>query len=334
MLIDSFKRKITYLRLSLTDRCNLRCRYCMPHGMPHKLDHEEILKYEEFLIIVKAAVTQGVKKVRLTGGEPLTRKGLLPFIHDINNLPEKPDLWLTTNGVLLQDMAESLHQAGIRGVNVSLDSLNRENFQAITGFDQFDQVWQGIETALSNGFDKVKLNVVSIRGINDHEIQDFAALSLKLPLEVRFIEYMPMGQVGFWSKEKFISTKEVMEKITEIGPLTPVPGLESDGPSLKYKLPNSIGSLGFISPISQHFCSACNRIRLTADGKLRLCLHSNKELDLKSAIRTGASQEEINAILRNGVMEKPQKHALENSIHPTRETPPPASNRAMNLIGG
>ncbi|MBW1710786.1 MAG: GTP 3',8-cyclase MoaA [Deltaproteobacteria bacterium] len=327
MLIDSYQRKLNYLRLSITDRCNFNCVYCMPHGMRFKLAHEDILTYEEFLVIARAAVSEGVTKIRLTGGEPLVRKNLIKFITDLSELPSPPELCLTTNGLLLDDLADDLYKAGISRINISLDSLDPDNFKSITGHDEFDRVWRGMETALSRGFKQVKLNTVVIRGHNDHELADFARLSLDRPLEVRFIEYMPMGTVGYWSQDKFVSNAEMKESLAPLGALTPVESGNGDGPASKFRLPGAKGLVGLISPVTQHFCSSCNRLRLTADGKIRLCLHSNQEVDIKTPLRSGASEAELAAFLRRAVINKPQRHHLDQSLdHP--------SNRAMNLIGG
>ncbi|MBW2623216.1 MAG: GTP 3',8-cyclase MoaA [Deltaproteobacteria bacterium] len=326
-MVDSFKREITYLRLSITDRCNLRCQYCMPQGMTSKLPHEDILTYEEFLRLAEIAVEEGVSKIRLTGGEPLVRRNFLDLVSELHKLPGLLNLCLTTNGILLSEMAEPLAAAGIGWVNISLDSLKPEKFQQITGFDNFHQVWQGVESALSVGFEAVKINVVAIRGMNDQELIDFARLTLERPLDVRFIEYMPMGAVGYWSAERFISSSRIKENLSPLGPLTPVLSTEKDGPVKKYRLPDGRGTLGFISALSDHFCASCNRIRLTADGKLRLCLHSNRELDLKTPLRQGATREELTDILRQAVRGKPAQHHLGEKIHPS-------SNRSMNLIGG
>ena len=327
MLVDSYKRKISYLRLSITDRCNLRCRYCMPQGMFSKLLHEDILTYEEYLEIAKILVEEGVSKIRLTGGEPLVRRNLLDFISELNKLSKQPQLCLTTNGVLLSEMAENLVAAGISWVNISLDTLEPENFKRITGLDQFHQVWQGVQTALSAGFESVKINTVTIRGVNEHELMEFARLSLEEPLEIRFIEYMPLGAVGYWSPERFLSSSQVKDIISPLGPLTPVLSGERDGPVKKYRLPDGRGTIGFISALSDHFCSGCNRIRLTADGKLRLCLHSNQELDIKTPLREGATRAELSNLLRQAVQDKPAQHLLGRKINR-------ASNRSMNLIGG
>jgi len=299
----------------------------MPQGITSKLRHEDILTYEEFFRLVEIAVEEGVTKIRLTGGEPTVRRNFVDFVSQLNTIPGLSNLCLTTNGVLLPDMAEPLAAAGIKWINISLDSLKPQKFERITGFDKFHQVWQGIETALSLGFEAVKINVVAIQGENDQEFIDFARLTLERPLDVRFIEYMPMGAVGYWSEERFISSGQIKELLTPLGPLTPVPSTDKDGPVKKYRLPDSRGTVGFISALSDHFCATCNRIRLTADGKLRLCLHSNQELDLKTSLRQGATRQELTDILRQAVLNKPARHLLNEKIHPS-------SNRSMNLIGG
>ena len=327
MLIDSFKRHITYLRLSLTDRCNLRCRYCMPEEGVDKLSHQEILSYEEFLRVARAAASEGMTKIRLTGGEPLVRKGILGFIEKLAAIPGIMDLRLTTNGVLLAPMAEDLLKAGIRRVNISLDSLKPETFGYITGRNEFYSVWNGLEKALEAGFDLIKLNCVPIRGVNDHEIEDFARLTLEKPIEVRFIEFMPLGRHGFWSPDRIVSTDEIKQRLSALGPLTGLPHKDTEGPANVFRLPDSLGSVGFISPITDHFCATCNRLRLTADGKLRLCLLSELEMDLKSALRSDAGLEELAALLRSAVKKKPGAHLLNEEI-------PASSGREMNLIGG
>ena len=327
MLVDSFQRPITYLRLSLTDRCNLRCRYCMPEGGVPKIRHEDILSYEEFLRVACAAASEGMTKVRLTGGEPLIRKGLLDFTAQLSAMPGIADLRLTTNGVLLSDMAADILTAGIRRVNISLDSLDRETFKRIAGRDEFDRVWAGLEAALAAGFDRVKINTVLIRGYNDHEIEGFARLSLDRPIEVRFIEFMPLGRMDFWTPDKLVPINEIKKRLEPLGELIPEPTDTREGPAQVFRLPGASGRLGFISPMTDHFCATCNRLRLTADGKLRLCLLSNLEIDLKTPLRSGASQEDMVEILRDAVRSKPKGHFLNQDRNA-------ASGRSMNRIGG
>ncbi|MEW5721666.1 MAG: GTP 3',8-cyclase MoaA [Thermodesulfobacteriota bacterium] len=327
MLVDSFHRHITYLRLSLTDRCNLRCRYCMPEGGVEKLDHSQVLTYEEFLRVAQAAASAGVTKIRLTGGEPLVRKDIINFIRELARVPGVLDLRLTTNGVLLPRMARNLLQAGIKRVNVSLDSLDRETYRRLTGCDEFETVWRGIETALAEGFDQVKINCVPIRGYNEQEILDFARLTLNRPLEVRFIEFMPLGYSSFWSEDKVVSALEIKEQLSRLGELTPEPRRHTEGPAQVYRLTGAKGAVGFISPITDHFCGTCNRLRLTADGKLRLCLLSRNEIDLKSHLRNGAGPEEIVKLLEEAVRLKPKGHPLDKDHYAS-------GRRTMNLIGG
>ncbi|MFH1137212.1 MAG: GTP 3',8-cyclase MoaA [Pseudomonadota bacterium] len=327
MLIDSFQRHISYLRLSLTDRCNLRCRYCMPEQGVKKLGHDEILSYEEFLTAARAAAAEGMTKIRLTGGEPLVRKGILEFIEKLAAIPGIMDLRLTTNGVLLGPMARDLLRAGIKRVNVSLDSLDPRTFEYISGRNEFNRVWAGLEKALEAGFDLIKVNCVPIRGINDHEIEAFARLSLEKPIEVRFIEFMPLGRHCFWSPDRITPTAEIKKRLAAMGELTPEPHRASEGPANVFRLPQAQGSVGFISPMTDHFCGTCNRLRLTADGKLRLCLLSELEMDLKPLLRSGAGLEEISAFLRDAVKLKPGAHLLSEEL-------PVVSGREMNLIGG
>ena len=325
MLLDSFHRKISYLRLSVTDRCNLRCRYCMPQDGVQKLGHDDILSYEEFLRIVRAAAGMGMTKVRLTGGEPLVRKGILDFIRQLASIDGVMDLRLTTNGVLLPDMAEDLIESGVKRVNISLDSLDEKNFEFITGRNAMKKVWRGVEKAIEIGFDRVKLNCVAIKGVNDHEIPDFAKLSREMPLEVRFIEFMPIKSGKFWNDERFMSAEEVKAGVETIGELKAVPRNLQDGPARVFRFDDAPGTVGFISPVTDHFCATCNRLRLTADGKIRVCLLSNIEIDVKQALRDGAGQEELSEIIKKAVASKPKAHPIK-----LKED----STRSMNLIGG
>ena len=327
MLEDGQQRQITYLRLSVTDRCNLRCRYCMTENGVKKIDHEDILTYEEFLRVVRAAASLGVTKVRVTGGEPLVRKGVLDFLKELNQIEGLMDIRLTTNGVLLSEMAESLVNVGVRRVNVSLDSLRPGQFQQLCGRDVFEKVWDGIETALNAGFDKVKINTVVIRGFNDNEVLDFVKLSVERPLEVRFIEFMPIGRLDFWSPSKVVSAAEIKETISDLGELQPVPRDAGDGPARMFRIPDSKGAIGFISALTDHFCHECNRLRLTADGKLRLCLLRDIEVDLKSLIRGGADLSELAAFIQEAVKKKPKTHPMGQALEC-------GGQRSMNLIGG
>ncbi len=314
-LADTFARSISYLRLSLTDRCNLRCLYCTPQSQECvRLAHDLLLSYEELLRVVTVAVRLGIRKVRLTGGEPLVRRGVVDFVERLAAIEGLHDIRLTTNGVLLAQHAEALYRAGIRKVNISLDSLRPERFAAITGADFFSQVWQGIETVRRLGFAPVKLNMVVLRGINDDELEDFARLARDENFQVRFIEYMPIGEQTTWSRERYMSTAEIMERIGVLGQLTPLYPGPADGPARTVRLESTGGVLGFISPISHHFCDRCNRLRLTSEGRLRSCLLCDEETDLRAVLRSGGSDEDIAAALVAAVRNKPKGHRLEERL--------------------
>lgn len=309
-LVDSFARSINYLRLSLTDQCNLRCRYCAP-GEGQKLRRAELLRYEELLRFIRIAVDLGVRKVRLTGGEPLLRRDVLPFIADLAAVPGLLDIRLTTNGVLLAQCAEGLYAAGIRKLNISLDTLQPARYREITGADLFAQVWRGIERAQDLGFEKIKLNVVALRGVNDDEFVDLARLTLTRPWQVRFIEFMPVGGTAVWDRSRYIPTAEIIARIgSALGELVPDADSGISGPARLYRLPGSLGSLGFISPISNHFCDRCNRLRLTAEGMLRSCLLSDRQTDLKGILRGGGDDEAIKAAIIEAIRHKPKGHGL------------------------
>ncbi|MHB1015845.1 MAG: GTP 3',8-cyclase MoaA, partial [Desulfurivibrionaceae bacterium] len=309
-LTDMFARSISYLRISLTDHCNLRCLYCTPQEGRIKLANEELLRYEELLRVVRLAVSLGIEKVRLTGGEPLVRRDVLPFIKALAEIPGLNDIRLTTNGVLLADHAEALQKAGISKLNISLDTLRPERFQQITGVDAFARVWAGISKARELGFSPIKLNIVALKGVNDDEFIDFARLTLTEPLQIRFIEFMPIGASALWDKGKYISSQGIMELLKPLGPLEPVPAKRMDGPACIYRLAGAAGSVGFISPISHHFCDRCNRLRLTSEGRLRSCLLSDQETDLKERLRSGASDEDIRELIIAAILNKPKGHTI------------------------
>ncbi|MBU3937863.1 MAG: GTP 3',8-cyclase MoaA [Proteobacteria bacterium] len=310
LLTDMFARSISYLRISLTDHCNLRCQYCTPQEGQVKLANEELLRYEEILRVVRIAVSLGIEKVRLTGGEPLVRRNVLSFIKDLGEIPGLTDIRLTTNGVLLAEHAEALQMAGINKLNISLDTLRPERFLQITGVDAFAKVWGGISRARELGFSPIKLNVVALKGVNDDEFIDFARLTLTEPLQIRFIEFMPIGASGMWDKEKYISSGEIMELLKPVGSLEPVPARRMDGPARIYRFAEAVGSVGFISPISHHFCDRCNRLRLTSEGRLRSCLLSDQETDLKEKLRGGATDEEIRDLIVATILNKPKGHTI------------------------
>lgn len=318
---DKWLRNIEYLRISVTDRCNLRCFYCMPDEGVNKLCHDEILSFEELYDIVKAAVELGIKKVRITGGEPLVRLGVVDFIGKISRLSGLEDIAMTTNGMLLEKYAQDLKDAGLKRLNISLDTLKEDKFHQITRRGDLKQVLIGIEIAQKVGLSPIKINTVIMKGINDDEIRDFVELTIDNPYQVRFIELMPMGEAKDIEDKRFMSNEEVMEKIPGL-----VPMINGDdlGPAKYYQLPGAKGKIGFISPMSNHFCKTCNRIRLTADGKIRPCLHSNLEIDMKDAIRN--HNRDIKEILRESILTKPERHHLNEK----RES----SIRNMNEIGG
>jgi len=342
LLIDQFSRTITYLRLSLTDRCNLRCMYCMPKEEQERddqvktgkfLNHNELLTYEELLRVVRLAVSQGMNKLRLTGGEPLVRKGILEFIQELSLIPGLGEVRLTTNGVLLGEYAERLYGAGIRHLNISLDTLVPEKFLRITSKDSFSKVWAGIQEAKRLGF-KIKINVVAMRGINDGEFLDFARLAVEEPLQIRFIEFMPVGDKSTWQRDQFISSEEIKNIIATLGVLTPFEKSHGEGPARMYELETFAGkkgAVGFISPISHHFCDQCNRLRLTSEGKLRACLLNDRETDLKILLRSGASDEKLIASIRQTIMDKPQGHTLHEQSEARQRL---SCSGQMSRIGG
>jgi cyclic pyranopterin phosphate synthase len=308
---DSFHRKIDYLRLSITDRCNLRCSYCMPEGGVPKLDHAEILRYEEIVRLAGIAISMGISKVRITGGEPLVRKDVLGLCERISRVPGLRSLSLTTNGVLLADFAEGLLRAGIRRINVSLDTLKPEKFAAITRKDLFDRVWAGIMAAAGAGISPVKLNAVIMCGVNDDEIEDLARLTFQFPFHIRFIEVMPF-QKDY--EALFVPASEILDRLSRVGSLESTSAGEGNGPALHYRFKGAPGRIGIISPVSGHFCPSCNRLRVTADGKLRTCLFSGEESDLRGMLRQGALDKEIAAAMLAAINKKPEKHQLSSPV--------------------
>jgi cyclic pyranopterin phosphate synthase len=311
-LVDREKRHLNYLRISITDRCNLRCLYCVPEGRIPKLDHDDILSYEEILRLVEIGIALGIRKVRITGGEPLVRKGAVDFLARLKRIRELEDVSLTTNGVLLETFGQRIFDAGVRRINVSLDTLNRGKYAHITGYDHFDRVWKGIRKALDIGFAPIKINVVAMRGINDDEIIQFGKLARIYPFHVRFIEYMPIGNSRATTRDQLL-TPEIQHRITALGTLTPVEPDQHDGPARRFKLAGSAGEIGFISALSHHFCHRCNRLRLTADGKLRACLLSDHHDDLRQALRNGASDQALADIFRLSVKKKAARHPLDGN---------------------
>ena len=303
---DRFERRINYLRVSVTDRCNLRCFYCMSEDGISQLMHGDILRYEEILRIVRISVENGIDKVRITGGEPLVRKGIIGFIKDIAGIDGIHDLSLTTNGILLEGMAKDIFDAGLKRINISIDSLNEDTFKKITRYDCLNKVIAGLKKAYEAGFDPIKINAVIIRDVNDNEVVDFAKMTEVYPFSVRFIEYMPIGEKSRWDKEHFISSKEIKDRVDTYSKLESIKKADKSSPSTDYRFKGAKGTVGFISPISRHFCMMCNRLRLTADGTLRNCLFSDKEIDIKGALRSGKNDKEISNIIRASIIGKPE----------------------------
>jgi cyclic pyranopterin phosphate synthase len=322
-LYDSSQRPINYLRISVTDRCNLRCIYCMPpEGVNHLL-HEDVLRYEEIYRVAQAAAALGMNKIRLTGGEPLVRAHLTRLVGMLSNIEGIDDISMTTNGVLLRQHADSLKAAGLDRVNISLDSLDRERFTRITRHDRQNDVLDGIAAAKESGLDPVKINMVVIRGVNDNEVIGLARRTIEDGWNVRFIEQMPIGE---GKKLSFVPTSEVMERLHTLGELEPCLPKRGNGPAKYFRFNGASGTIGFISPITEHICFNCNRMRLTVDGKLRPCLMSDDEVDLRESLRSGASIEELKGLIQQAVARKPRRHRLSEGVYPTGWT--------MSQVGG
>jgi len=311
-LVDTYRRHLNYLRVSVTDRCNLRCIYCIPQGKIKNLPHAEVLRYEEILRIVRIGVHLGISKVRITGGEPLVRKGIYNFLNKLNSIKGLKDVSLTTNGVLLKNNLDKIKAAGIKRLNISLDTLDPTKFKRITRHAHFSDVWDGIMKAHEMGFAPIKLNIVILRGINDDEILDLARLSLDYPFHVRFIEYMPIGDAGIIDGQTIL-TPEIKNRLHQLGELTVVQNKVTDGPALRFKFQNAPGEVGFISAISHHFCHTCNRLRLTASGQLRPCLLANTQFDLKEPLRQGYLDRDLAEIFFKAAGFKQREHHLAGS---------------------
>ena len=323
-LKDRYSRVIDYMRVSVTDRCNLRCVYCMPEEGVKHIVRKEILSYEEIVRIVGIASGLGVRKVRITGGEPLARKNIQSLIREISSIDTIEDLSLTTNGVLLEKYADELSVCGLDRINVSLDTLKPERYREITRGGDFEIVMKGIEKARNAGLGPVKINMVPIRGLNDDEINDFAERTITTPLHVRFIEFMPVGNGSFYDEKRHIPTDEIRKIVEQLGELTAV-RVRKNGPAKYYRLPGAEGVIGFISAMTHHFCKECNRLRLTADGKLRPCLFSETEIDLKTPMRRDVPDEEIERLLKLSIEVKPEGHYLLKKA---------GNGRPMSGIGG
>ncbi len=305
LLVDNFNRVIDYVRISVTDRCNLRCRYCVD-GRVNFVAHDEILRYEEIVRFVRLCAGLGVSKIRLTGGEPLTRKGVAGLLGEIRRIGGIEDISLTTNGVLLGRQIMDLTEAGLKRVNISLDSLKRERFAYITGVDALDEVFMSIEKAMYAGLRPIKINTVIIKDFNDDEVLDFARLAAKWGLDVRFIEFMPFGEFELWNSSRILPSAEAESWIRDIFELDPAED-EARGPAKMFRIKGTSGRVGFISPVSSHICSRCNRIRLTAQGMIRPCLFSDVEYDVKALLRGGAGSDEIRDFIARVVRSKPER---------------------------
>ena len=308
-LVDRHDRRLNYLRISVTDRCNLQCTYCVPPGRIPWLSHDEILRYEEILRIVRVGVGLGITKIRVTGGEPLVRKGVIGFLQSLSDISGISELTLTTNGVFLEDHIDAIRAAGIRRLNISLDTLQRDKFSRITGSDAFDRVWQGIESARQIGFEPIKINVVAIRGVNDDELVDFSRLTFTYPYHIRFIEHMPIGKSRIEATLPLL-VPEIKAKIGVLGAMQPLEKNADDGPAERFRFKEAAGEIGFISALSHHFCDSCNRLRLTASGQLRPCLLSDRQLDLKGPMRAGCNDRQLAEMFQQAVRNKPSDHNL------------------------
>jgi len=325
-LYDSFQRPINYLRISVTDRCNLRCIYCMPAEGVLLMSHRDILTYEEIYTVARAAAELGINKVRLTGGEPLVRSGLTELVQMLAQIDAIDDISLTTNGTLLSRYAAELKQAGLKRVNISLDTLKSGKFRFITrGSLNLEDVLAGIEAARSVGLNPVKLNMVVMSGINDDELLDFAARTINEEWHVRFIEFMPVAGVCA-TASYFVSVSDMRKRLELLGELEPcLPGV-GNGPAKYFRFPHARGTIGFITPVSEHFCFHCNRLRLTADGRLRPCLLADDEVDLKQPLRSGISSAGLKQLIKAAVADKPLRHHLAEGYVP--------KDRPMTQVGG
>ena len=325
-LVDTFGRVHNNLRISVTDRCNLRCTYCMPEEVTF-MDKHELLSFEEITRFVEIVAPLGIDKIRLTGGEPLLRRDLARLVAMVCQVPGIKDVGLTTNGILLAQQAQPLFDAGLRRINISLDTLDADRFRQLTRRDGMEKVIEGIHAAKKAGFDPVKINAVSIRGITEHEVLPLARFAREHGLEMRFIEYMPIG-ADHWERDKVYFGHEILEQLENgIGPLVPAENYDPKAPAMEFEYVDGGGRVGIIASVSRPFCLSCNRVRLTADGKLRNCLFALKEVDLKPLLRGGTAADEIAALVRENVWEKWEGHEIN-----TARFVKPA--RTMHTIGG
>lgn len=327
-LIDNFDRIHDNLRISVTDRCNIRCFYCMPEEGATYVSHAEILRYEEIERFTRVAASLGVTKLRITGGEPLVRRDLPVLIRMLAAIPGIKDLALTTNGVLLAKHAQALYDAGLRRLNVHLDTLDRERFQHITRRDDLAKVLEGLEVARRIGFGSIKINAVAVKNLVEPDIVPLARFGRERGIEIRYIEFMPLDSQGIWLRDSVLTASEIIQTLSrEIAPLEEIPDRDPRAPATEYRFADGVGRVGFIASVSRPFCLNCNRIRLTSDGKLRYCLFAIDETDVKSLLRNGASDDEIAATIRQTVREKWIGHEINSS----KFVAPP---RPMYAIGG
>ncbi|GBD95980.1 cyclic pyranopterin monophosphate synthase [bacterium BMS3Abin06] len=323
---DSYNRRIDYLRISITDKCNLKCVYCMPSKGLKYFKEAEILTDEEIVRFIRIARNHGLRKVRITGGEPLMRKNIISLVSSIKETGIR-DLSLTTNGITLSKIAGDLKAAGLDRVNISLDTLEAARYKTITKGGDINLVRESIKEAERAGLTPVKINVVPIRGINEDEILAFASLTFKENYHIRFIEFMPATRNGIWRKKRCVNSEEVLEKISTLGKLESFE-FRGRGPSRNYRLKGAAGIIGIISPLSDHFCGFCNRLRLTADGKIRPCLFSREEIDIKTPMRNNATDEDIDKLFQHSIKVKPRRHLLNENTASTRII------KTMSKIGG
>ncbi len=329
MWVDSFGRRINYLRISVTDRCNLRCVYCMPKAGLRWQDRADQLTVDEIVRVVEAAARGGVNRVRLTGGEPLVHPRIVEIVHGIASLPGIEDVSLTTNGMLLERLAQPLAEAGLKRVNISLETLEADKFRRMTRGGEISRVWKGIAAAERAGLTPLKLNTVVVRGLNDNELVHLARLTIENEWHLRFIEIMPIGNVEEWGTgfpapdARYVSMHEMRTALSSLR-LVPVNAPDGSGPARTFAIPAALGTVGFISPLGEHFCESCNRLRLTSDGKLRSCLASSSEISLRDALRAG---EPLGEFFRVAVADKPAGHEMRTAV-------PAGAQRGMSQIGG
>ncbi|UCD09631.1 MAG: GTP 3',8-cyclase MoaA [Dehalococcoidales bacterium] len=325
-LYDTWHRQVNYLRISVTDHCNLNCIYCSVSSML-PLKHEDILSYEETETLVRVAADMGITKVRLTGGEPLMRPHFTTLVRMIAGIDGIDDISLTTNGILLARYADELKAAGLKRVNISLDTLKAERFKRITGHDKLKDVLSGIEAATAAGLGPVKINMVPLKGINDDEVIDFARKTIDAGWNVRYIEFMPIGTTN-GEVSGMVTTGEIKNMIESLGEMEPYTGLTGNGPARYYQFNGAKGTIGFITPMTEHFCHSCNRLRITSDGNLRPCLLASEEINVKEALRKGASTDDLKELIQKAVNIKREQHNLDGRLAPDTD------DRPMCQIGG